>query len=155
MSYVLYRNEGDGSFTDVSFPNRRGSSQSSANGMGRGLLDVDNSGSTFVVATNRHVMDNVERVNGSLRYLEPLLLLKQTGLRFIDVTKEYGAALAAPRRKGWPPGTSTTMGARPHRVGQQSGRHAAAESRAVTESLAVDPACRYGAIGTALGLAFA
>jgi hypothetical protein len=95
--YVLYRNEGDGSFTDVSFPTGVGRSSLALTGWGVAFMDADNSGSTFVVATNGHVMDNVERVNGSLRYLEPLLLLKQTGLRFIDVTKQYGAALVAPR----------------------------------------------------------
>lgn len=95
--YVLYRNEGDGSFTDVTFPAGVGRPSLPLTGWGTAFLDVDNSGSTFLVAANGHVMDNIERQNGSLKYLQPLLLLKLTGGRFVDVTKDYGQALLEPR----------------------------------------------------------
>lgn len=95
--YALYRNEGDGFHTDVSFPAGVGRPSLPLTGWGTAFLDVDNSGSTFVVAANGHVMDNIERVDGSLKYLQPLLLLKLTGRRFVDVTKDYGQALLEPR----------------------------------------------------------
>src|SRR5439155_25720926 len=59
--------------------------------------DADNSGSAFLIAANGHVMDNIERVAEGLRYLQPLLLLKLSGGRFVDVTKAYGSALLVPR----------------------------------------------------------
>jgi hypothetical protein len=95
--YVLYRNEGDGSYTDETFPAGIGRATLPFTGWGAGFLDVDNSGSTFLVSVNGHVMDNIERTNGSLKYLEPMLLLKLNQRRFIDVTKDYGAALLEPR----------------------------------------------------------
>jgi hypothetical protein len=95
--YVLYRNEGDGSYTDVTFPTGLGRPSLALTGWGTGFLDVDNSGSTFLMSANGHVMDNIERTNGSLKYLQPMLLLKLNQRRFVDVTKDYGAALLEPR----------------------------------------------------------
>jgi hypothetical protein len=92
-AYVLYRNEGDGLYTDVTFPAGVGRASLPLTGWGTAFLDVDNSGSTFVVAANGHVMDTIERVNDSLKYLQPLLLLKLAGRSFVDVTKDYGQAL--------------------------------------------------------------
>jgi hypothetical protein len=95
--YVLYRNDGDGLYTDVTFPTGLGRPSLSLTGWGTEFLDVDNSGTAFLIAANGHVMDNVERVNGSLKYLQPLLLLKLIDRRFVDVTKDYGPALREPR----------------------------------------------------------
>jgi hypothetical protein len=95
--YVLYRNEGDGSYTDVTFPTGLGRPSLPLTGWGTGFMDVDNSGSLFLMSANGHVMDNIERTNGTLKYLQPMLLLRLNPRGFVDVTKEYGAALLEPR----------------------------------------------------------
>jgi enediyne biosynthesis protein E4 len=64
--YGLYHNDGGGLFTNESLDS----------GWGVGLEDLDNDGWKDLLVTQGHVLDNVEAIDHSLRYLEtPLLAL--------------------------------------------------------------------------------
>jgi hypothetical protein len=95
--YSLFRNEGNEFFTDASFPSGIGAPSLLLTGWGIGFADYDNDGDEDILAVNGHVMDNVERSSPTLRYLEPALLLENTGGQFIDVTQSRGEALSVPR----------------------------------------------------------
>jgi hypothetical protein len=97
QGYTLYRNEGNGLFSDVSFPSGIGAASLLLTGWGVGFFDFDNDGDLDIFAANGHVMDNIEHFNPSLTYLQaPLLLDNQAG-RFVDVTRRCGLDLAVPR----------------------------------------------------------
>jgi hypothetical protein len=60
------------------------------------MLDYDNDGWRDVFVAQGHVMDNIELTDPSLRYREPLLLMKNTGGKFRNVSNESGAAFQVP-----------------------------------------------------------
>src|SRR5262249_15748450 len=64
---------------------------------GVGFFDYDNDGDEDLLAANSHVMDNVEQLNPTLHYLQPLLLLDNVGGKFVNVTQNHGDCLAVPR----------------------------------------------------------
>jgi hypothetical protein len=95
--YSLFHNDGDGFFTEASFPSGIGTSSLMLTGWGVAFFDYDNDGREDLIAVNGHAMDNVSLASPDLAYFEPALLLKNSGGRFVDVTKEHGEALMVPR----------------------------------------------------------
>jgi hypothetical protein len=95
--YTLYRNEGRLFFTDISFPSGAARASLLLTGWGVGFLDYDNDGDADMFGVNGHVMDNIEILNPSLRYLQPALLLENEQGRYTDVTSLRGDSLAVPR----------------------------------------------------------
>jgi hypothetical protein len=95
--YTLFRNEGNEFFTDASFPSGVGTPSLLMTGWGVAFADYDNDGDEDIFAANGHVMDNVERSSPTLRYLEPVLVLKNTGGQFVDATRNCGDAMTVPR----------------------------------------------------------
>ncbi|MBM3775315.1 MAG: VCBS repeat-containing protein, partial [Acidobacteria bacterium] len=61
--HTLYRNDGNGYFSDVTFPAGVGKPSLLLTGWGTGFADYDNDGDEDIVAAHGHVMDNVELVN--------------------------------------------------------------------------------------------
>jgi hypothetical protein len=55
------------------------------------IFDYDNDGVKDLFFANSHVMDNVQKMQPHLEYLQPLLLLKQINRKFINVSSESGA----------------------------------------------------------------
>jgi FG-GAP repeat. len=68
--YALYHNEGGGHFAYVSLSSGLAGLTARSSGWGVGLHDFHNSGSKQIFAAQSHVLDNVERINSGLKYLE-------------------------------------------------------------------------------------
>ena len=78
--YVLYRNDGNGSFTYRSLESGLGVLSPGHSGWGTGLVDFDNDGWKDLFVAQSHVMDNVEQLNPSLHYREaPALAMNREG----------------------------------------------------------------------------
>jgi hypothetical protein len=78
--YGLYHNDGQGLFTSRSLETGLGTLTAGSAGWGVGLEDLDNDGWKDLLVAQGHVLDNVESIDHSLRYLEtPLLALNRSG----------------------------------------------------------------------------
>jgi hypothetical protein len=80
QKYALYHNEGDGTFTYRSLQSGLGALSGLHSGWGVRLEDFDNDGWKDLFVAQGHVMDNVDRIDASLRALEtPLLAFNRAG----------------------------------------------------------------------------
>ena len=95
--YALYRNNGDGTFAYESFPSGIGRMTMGHSGWGVRFVDYDNSGRKGLLITQGHDLDTVELNFPSLHYREPMLLARNTGHGFEDVSAEAGAIF----KKAW------------------------------------------------------
>ena len=96
--HTLYRREGeDFFFRDVTFPSGVGRPSLLLTGWGAGFFDYDNDGDEDILVANGHVMDNVELLNSSLKYLQPALLLENRLGSYVNVTSNRGGALSTLR----------------------------------------------------------
>lgn len=73
-NYVLYHNDGDGLFSDVSFQSGVGEATVPYLGWGTFFFDYDNDGWKDLLAVNGHVYPEVDGHLGRETYREPLLL---------------------------------------------------------------------------------
>lgn len=80
--WALYRNEGGGQFGYASLTTGLAALVARNSGWGVGLFDFDNDGWKDLFAAQSHVLDNVERMNSSLTYLEPPGLYRNVGGSF-------------------------------------------------------------------------
>src|SRR5690606_12950291 len=88
--YMLYRNNGDGTFTDRSLDSGLDSTILLA-GWGVRFFAFDNDGLKDIFMANGHVMDTVEMYYGHIQYKQPLLLFRNRGRnKFDDVSKVAG-----------------------------------------------------------------
>lgn len=83
--YALYRNDGNGGFSYATLATGLAAATSRNSGWGVGFHDFDNDGSKDIFAAQSHVLDNVERIQSGLRYLEPPALLTQRDGKFVPV----------------------------------------------------------------------
>jgi enediyne biosynthesis protein E4 len=88
--YALYENNGDGSFTYTSGIAGLGEITLAHSGWGVRFFDYDNDGWKDLLIAQGHDMDNIELVSPMLRYREPMLLLRNTGKKFVDVSSISG-----------------------------------------------------------------
>jgi hypothetical protein len=95
--YALYRNNGDSTFTYDSYPSGIGRMTMFHSGWGVGFIDYDNDGWKDLLITQGHDLDTIELNNPNLHYRETMLLARNTGTRFVDVTAEAGPAF----RRTW------------------------------------------------------
>jgi hypothetical protein len=95
--YALYRNNGDGTFTYDSYPSGIGRMTLKHSGWGVRFLDYDNDGWKDLLITQGHDLDTIQLTFPDLRYKEPMLLAKNTGKDFVDVSAEAGEVF----RKTW------------------------------------------------------
>jgi hypothetical protein len=89
--YMLYRNNADGTFTDVSGLSGVGRATLKYSGWSTRLVDLDNDGWKDLFVAQGHVMDNIEVTSPNLKYLQPPLLLRNAQGRFSAV--DLGPAL--------------------------------------------------------------
>jgi hypothetical protein len=82
---MLFRNEGTGTFRDVTNLSGIGGATLTFSGWSTHLFDYDNDGWKDLFVAQSHVMDTIERTSPHLRYMEPPLLLRNTGGRFSRV----------------------------------------------------------------------
>ena len=118
--YGVYHNDGDGSFTYRSLETGLGLLSSGSSGWGVGLEDFDNDGWKDLFVAQGHVLDNVEKIDPSLHYLEPPLLAMNHNGRFEradsgDTTPwaARGAAFGDLNNDGWQDAVMTTLGGHP------------------------------------------
>lgn len=91
QQYSLYRNAQDGTFDYVSVSWGLAAISKLHSGWSARFLDFDNDGWKDLLVAQGHDMDNIEMVSPQLRYKEPMLLLRNTGHQFVDVSSESGA----------------------------------------------------------------
>jgi hypothetical protein len=94
--YALYRNNGDGTFTYDTYPSGLGRMSMTHSGWGIRFLDYDNDGWKDLLIAQGHDLDNIELTFPNLRYREPMLLARNTGKSFVDVSEEAGATFRQP-----------------------------------------------------------
>ncbi len=91
QKYALYKNNGDGSFTYDTYMSGVGSITLLHSGWGIHFLDYDNDGLKDLLITQGHDLDTIQFQFPQLRYKEPMLLMRNTGKRFVDVSSQSGA----------------------------------------------------------------
>jgi hypothetical protein len=89
--YALYQNNGDSTFTYASFSAGLARSTMLHSGWGVRFLDYDNDGWKDLMVAQGHDLDTVELNYPNLHYREPMLLLRNTGKGFVDVSADSGA----------------------------------------------------------------
>ena len=92
QKYALYKNNGDGSFTYDTYASGFARMTLLHSGWGIHFLDYDNDGRKDLLVSQGHDLDTVELNYPQLRYKEPMLLARNTGKGFVDVSKESGSA---------------------------------------------------------------
>ena len=90
QQYALYRNDGDGTFTYDSFATGLAAITLKHSGWGARFLDYDNDGWKDLLIAQGHDLESIQRSYPDLRYREPMVLARNTGKRFVDVSKESG-----------------------------------------------------------------
>jgi hypothetical protein len=88
--YALYRNNDDGTFTYDSYPAGIGRMTMTHSGWGVQLFDYDNDGWKDLLVAQGHDLDTIQLTFPNLRYREPMLLARNTGNSFVDVSPEAG-----------------------------------------------------------------
>ncbi len=90
QQYALYKNNGDGSFTYSSFVSGLASMTLKHSGWGMRFFDYDNDGWKDLLIAQGHDLESIQTNYPDLRYREPMLLARNTGKGFVDVTKDSG-----------------------------------------------------------------
>ncbi len=94
--YSLYHNNKDESFTDVAVPSGIGSATHLMSGWGLKFLDYDNDGELDLILCNGHPDDKIDgRVTG-VKYLEPMLLFRNTPSGLKNVSAQSGSIFSKP-----------------------------------------------------------
>ena len=91
QKYALFHNT-KGAFQYVAGSSGVGQATVAHSGWGTGWIDYDNDGWTDLFVAQSHVMDNIEYFQANVRYLEPLLLLRNVRGQFEDVSAASGPA---------------------------------------------------------------
>jgi enediyne biosynthesis protein E4 len=88
--YATYHNGRDGTFDYASNLNGLGAMTLLHSGWGLRFLDYDNDGWKDLLLAQGHDLDNIERISPQLHYREPMLLARNTGKKFVDVSPISG-----------------------------------------------------------------
>jgi enediyne biosynthesis protein E4 len=88
--YALYRNNRDGTFSYESYTTGLSRMTLLHSGWGVRFFDYDNDGWKDILIAQGHDLDTIEKANPQLHYREPMMLLRNTGKEFIDVSAESG-----------------------------------------------------------------
>jgi enediyne biosynthesis protein E4 len=94
--YALYLNSRDSTFSYASFSSGVARATMTHSGWGVRFFDYDNDGWKDLLIAQGHDLDTVELSYPNLHYREPMLLLRNTGKEFADVSAASGAALSQP-----------------------------------------------------------
>ena len=76
---ALYRNNGDGTFTDVIYEAHLGKESYLYVGFGTGFFDADSDGWLDLFIANGHIIDNIEDTHDILTYRQPDQLFRNNG----------------------------------------------------------------------------
>ena len=95
--YALYRNNGDGSFTNATYSSGLAAITSPYSGWGVQFFDADNDGLKDILVAQGHDIDNVELTYPQIHYREPMLLMHNLGKGvFADISARAGAVFQQP-----------------------------------------------------------
>ena len=94
--YALYLNSRDSTFSYASFSSGVARATMTHSGWGVRFLDYDNDGWKDLLIAQGHDLDTVELSYPNLHYREPMLLLRNTGKEFVDVSAASGAVFGQP-----------------------------------------------------------
>ncbi len=75
----LYHNNGDGTFTDITYSSGIGNKAMTLSGVAAKFIDYDNDGWPDIVQANGAMVDNVALYHSEVTYKEPLLMFHNTG----------------------------------------------------------------------------
>jgi hypothetical protein len=89
--YALYQNNGDGSFTYASLTSGIAQMTLAHSGWGIHFFDYDNDGWKDLLIAQGHDLDTIELNYPNLRYREPLLLARNSGHGFADLSGQSGS----------------------------------------------------------------
>ena len=95
QTYAVFHNDGHASFSDRGLQTGITMLSGVTAGWGVGLEDFDNDGQKDLFVAQGHVLDNVEKIDPSLHYLEPPLLAMNRGGRFESSDPGTHAVVAA------------------------------------------------------------
>jgi hypothetical protein len=84
--YALYCNLGDGTFDYTSFSAGLGAMSMLHSGWSVRFLDYDNDGWKDLLIAQGHDLDTIEKSFPQLHYREPMMLVRNTGNKFVDVS---------------------------------------------------------------------
>jgi enediyne biosynthesis protein E4 len=94
----LYRNNGDGTFTDDTIASGIGQTNFRNSAFGARFFDFDNDGWRDLLVINGHILDNISIYHSEVTYEEEKKLYRNSGKgMFVDVTNLQGAEFRAPR----------------------------------------------------------
>ena len=94
---ALYRNEGNGLFTDEASASTVGKQSAQSLTFGSFFFDYDLDGALDVFATNGHVADDISNVQPKIKYAQPPHLFRNRGnKKFEEVTTKVGRSLSRP-----------------------------------------------------------
>lgn len=117
QTYAVFHNDGGGSFSDLGRETGVAMLSGVTAGWGVGLEDFDNDGQKDLFVAQSHVLDNVEKIDPSLHYLEPPLLALNRNGRFESVNPGTdtqwafrGAAFGDLNNDGWIDVVTTVLG---------------------------------------------
>ena len=96
QTYALYHNN-KGTFDYVTAPSGLAAITALYSGWGAKFLDYDNDGWKDLFVAQGHVLDQVQLEQSDVRYLEPMLMLRNAKGRFVDVSTQSGEPFKAPR----------------------------------------------------------
>jgi len=96
QKYASYRNQGDGTFDYASIQNGIGAITLLHSGWSMRLIDYDNDGWKDLLIAQGHDLDTVEKTSPNLHYREPMMLLRNTGKKFVDVSSISGDVFKEP-----------------------------------------------------------
>jgi enediyne biosynthesis protein E4 len=88
--YASYHNNRDGTFDYASNMNGIGAITLLHSGWGARFIDYDNDGWKDLLIAQGHDLDTIEKTAPNLHYREPLMLLRNTGKKFVDVSSVSG-----------------------------------------------------------------
>jgi len=88
--YALYQNNRDGTFNYLSPVSGLSAISQLHSGWSLRFMDYDNDGWKDLLVAQGHDMDNIQVVSPMLRYREPMLLMRNTGKTFVDVSSISG-----------------------------------------------------------------
>jgi hypothetical protein len=94
--YALYLNGRDSTFSYASFASGVARATLTHSGWGVRFLDYDNDGWKDLLIAQGHDLDTVELSYPNLHYREPMLLLRNTGKEFVDVSSSSGDIFGKP-----------------------------------------------------------
>jgi hypothetical protein len=88
--FSLYRNQKNETYTDLSRRNNVAQATRLLSGWGLKFFDYDNDGNVDLLLANGHPDDMIENYSQQVKYREPLLLFRNEGGKFRNVSAEAG-----------------------------------------------------------------